>query len=122
LALKNISGDTSRFLSLLNYIILVVWMINVQMTLYIYFGDTYMTAETKQVVLEEIRAKRGKFSEQDLPSHKDLMTQLAAKYGLEKAQAQRDVHALMEAPPDLKLALPKRSRGRLLGSVSFLHT
>jgi hypothetical protein len=56
-------------------------------------------AETKQIVLTEIRAKWGKFSEQDLSALKgndDLVTQLAAKYGLEKVQAQRDVDALMK--------------------------
>jgi hypothetical protein len=57
------------------------------------------TAETKQIVLTEIRAKWGKFSEQDLSALKgngDLVTQLAAKYGHDKAQAQRDVDALMK--------------------------
>jgi hypothetical protein len=56
-------------------------------------------AETKQTVLKEIRAKWSKFSEQDVSSLKgnnDLVAQLAAKYGLEKAQAQRDVDALMK--------------------------
>jgi hypothetical protein len=41
--------------------------------------------------------KWGKFSDQDLSALKDnndLVTQLAAKYGLEKAQAQRDVNVL----------------------------
>ena len=55
--------------------------------------------ETKQVVLTEIRAKWGKFSEQDLSALKgnnDLVTQLVAKYGLDKAQAQRDVDNLMK--------------------------
>jgi hypothetical protein len=40
----------------------------------------------------------GKFSEQDLSAlngNSDLVAQLAAKYGLEKAQVQRDVDALM---------------------------
>jgi hypothetical protein len=55
--------------------------------------------ETRQVVFTEIRAKWGKFSEQDLSALKgndDLVAQLAAKYGLEKAQAQRDVDGLMK--------------------------
>ncbi len=55
--------------------------------------------ETKQIVLAEVRVKWGKFFEQDLSALKgngDLVTQLAAKYGLEKAQAQRDVDALMK--------------------------
>jgi len=56
-----------------------------------------MTAETKQIVLKEIGSKWGKFSELDLSALKgndDLVTQVLAKYGLEKAQAQRDVDAL----------------------------
>jgi hypothetical protein len=54
---------------------------------------------TRQIVLTEIRSKWGKFSDQDLSAledNNDLVTQLAAKYGLEKAQAQRDVDALMK--------------------------
>ena len=56
-------------------------------------------AETKQIVLKDIRAKWGKFSEQDLSALKgkdDLVSQVAAKYSLEKAQAQRDVDALLK--------------------------
>jgi hypothetical protein len=56
-------------------------------------------AETKQIVLKEVGAKWGKFSEQDLSALKgkdDLMTQVVAKYSLEKAQAQRDVDALLK--------------------------
>jgi hypothetical protein len=43
-------------------------------------------AETKQIVIKEIRAQWGKFSEDDLSSLKnkdDLVTQRASKYGLE---------------------------------------
>jgi hypothetical protein len=53
-------------------------------------------ARIKQTVCNEIRSKWGKFSDQDLSALKDnddLVTQLAAKYGLDKAQAQRDVDA-----------------------------
>jgi hypothetical protein len=85
-------------------------MINIQMPLYFYVGDTDMTPETsaktsesaseiKQSVLKEIRAKWSKFSEEEVAALKgsnDLVTQLAAKYSLEKAQAQRDVDALMK--------------------------
>jgi hypothetical protein len=56
-------------------------------------------AESKQIVLKEIGAKWTKFSEQDLSALKgkdDLVTQVVAKYGLEKAQAQRDVDALLK--------------------------
>jgi hypothetical protein len=55
-------------------------------------------AETKQIVIKEIRAKWGKFLEDDLSSLKnkdDLVTQRATKYGLEKSLAKRDVDALM---------------------------
>jgi hypothetical protein len=41
----------------------------------------------------------GKFSDQDLSALKDnddLVTQRAAKYGLDKAQAQRDVDLLLK--------------------------
>ena len=53
---------------------------------------------TKQIIIKEIRGKWGKFSEDDLSSLKnkdDLVTQRAAKYGLEKSVAQHDVDALM---------------------------
>jgi hypothetical protein len=56
-------------------------------------------AETKQVVRKEIGAKWNKFSEQDVTALKDkddLVTQVVAKYGLEKAQAQRDVDGLLK--------------------------
>ncbi len=57
------------------------------------------SAETKQTVLKEIGAKWSKFSEHDLSSLKnkdDLVTQVVAKYGLEKSVAQRDVDVLMK--------------------------
>jgi division protein CdvB (Snf7/Vps24/ESCRT-III family) len=57
------------------------------------------TAETKQIILKEIGSKWSKFSEQELSALKDrddLVTQVVAKYGLEKSQAQRDVDALMK--------------------------
>ena len=56
-------------------------------------------SDTKQIFLKEIRTKWTKFSEQDLSALKgndDLVTQLAAKYSLDKRQAQRDVDALMK--------------------------
>jgi hypothetical protein len=57
------------------------------------------TGEMKQIVLKEIAVKWDKFSERDLSALKgkdDLVTQVMAKYGLEKAQAQRDVDALLK--------------------------
>jgi hypothetical protein len=62
-------------------------------------GQVPSAAETKQIVIKEIRAKWGKFSEDDLSSLKnkdDLVTQRAAKYGLAKSVAKRDVDALMD--------------------------
>ncbi|MGO9849115.1 MAG: hypothetical protein ACLPKT_21680 [Methylocella sp.] len=56
-------------------------------------------AETKQIVLKEIGVKWSKFSAQDLSALKgkdDLVTQVVAKYGLEKSQAQRDVDAVLK--------------------------
>jgi len=56
-------------------------------------------AESKQIILKEIGVKWDKFSEQDLAALKtkdDLVGQIVAKYSLDKAQAQRDVDALMK--------------------------
>jgi hypothetical protein len=56
-------------------------------------------AETKQILLKEIGAKWGKFSEHELSSLKnkdDLVTQVVAKYGLEQSVAQRDVDSLVK--------------------------
>ena len=56
-------------------------------------------ADTRQIVLKEISAKWGKFSEQDLSALKskdDLVTQVVGKYSLEKDQAQRDVDTLLK--------------------------
>jgi uncharacterized protein YjbJ (UPF0337 family) len=56
-------------------------------------------AETRQIVLKEVGAKWGKFSEQDLSALKgkdDLVAQIVAKYAYEKNQVQRDVDALLK--------------------------
>jgi hypothetical protein len=56
-------------------------------------------AATRQIVLNRIRSKWGKFSEQDLSALKskdDIVSLLMAKYGLDEAQAQRDVDTLLE--------------------------
>jgi hypothetical protein len=58
-----------------------------------------MAADTRQIVLKEIGAKWNKFSEQDLSALKsrdDVVSQVVAKYSLEKAQVQRDVDSLMK--------------------------
>jgi hypothetical protein len=90
-------------------------MMTIQKIVYLYFRGTYMTnipsnsntspttpatsAETRQIVLKEVGAKWGKFSEQDLSALKgkdDLVAQVVAKYSLDKAQAQRDVDILLK--------------------------
>ena len=61
-------------------------------------GRSQTAAETKEGVFNEIRTTWGKFSEEDLSSLKDnndLVRQLAAKYGIENTQAQREVDALL---------------------------
>jgi hypothetical protein len=58
-----------------------------------------MTAETRQIVLKEIGAKWSKFSEHELSALKgndDLVSQVIARYRLDKARAQRDVDALLK--------------------------
>jgi hypothetical protein len=57
------------------------------------------SAQTKKMILKEVGAKWGKFSDQDLSALKgkdDLVTQIVAKYSLERAQAQREVDALLK--------------------------
>jgi hypothetical protein len=56
-------------------------------------------ANTKQILLKDIASKWGKFSEQELEALKskdDLVTQVVTKYSIDKAQAQREVDALMK--------------------------
>ncbi len=55
--------------------------------------------QNKQAVLNDIRAKWSKFSEQDASAIKgksDLVSQIVVKYGLDQAQAQREVDALLK--------------------------
>lgn len=62
-------------------------------------ANTGNAAENKKIVLNDIAAKWNKFSEQELGALKDrddLVTQIVAKYGLDKAQAQREVDAVMK--------------------------
>jgi len=62
-------------------------------------NTTITKSGMRQIVLKDIRATWGKFSEEDLSalkSNDDLVTQLAAKYSLEKGQAQRAVDALLK--------------------------
>lgn len=55
-------------------------------------------SETKRGILNDIRAKWGKFSEDDLgrlSSNDDLVTEIASRYNIDKAQAQCDVDDMM---------------------------
>jgi hypothetical protein len=55
-------------------------------------------SETKRAILEDIRAKWGALSEDDLGrlvSNDDLVRQIAARYSIDKAQAQTEVDAVM---------------------------
>ena len=55
--------------------------------------------DAKQILLKHIRTRWGKFSEQELGALKskdDLVTQVVAKYSIDKAQAQRDVDTVMK--------------------------
>ena len=54
-------------------------------------------ADAKRALLKDIRVKWGKFTDQELnglKDNEDLVSHVIAKYGLDKAQAQRDVDAL----------------------------
>jgi hypothetical protein len=55
--------------------------------------------ESKQILLKDIGAKWGKFSEKELSALKnkdDLVAQVVAKYSIDKTQAQHDVDAVMK--------------------------
>ena len=88
-------------------------MIHIQMMFHHFYGYTLMNtanqnvgpakvenaAESKQILLKDIGAKWSKFSEQELGALKnqdDLVDQVVSKYSLDKAQAQKDVDAVMK--------------------------
>jgi hypothetical protein len=55
--------------------------------------------ESKKIILKDIGAKWSKFSETELGALKtndELVSQVVAKYSLDKAQARRDVDAVMK--------------------------
>jgi uncharacterized protein YjbJ (UPF0337 family) len=55
--------------------------------------------ENRKIIVNELRAKWGKFSEQDLAALKgkdDLVSQVPTRYGLNKEQALRNVDALLK--------------------------
>jgi hypothetical protein len=57
------------------------------------------SSDAMKMIQKEIKAKWDKFSDQELTSLKsrdDLVTQVVAKYGFERPQAQRDVDALLK--------------------------
>jgi len=60
---------------------------------------TKTSPDAMKMIQKEIRAKWDKFSDEELTSLKsrdDLVTQVVAKYGFERPQAQRDVDALLK--------------------------
>jgi hypothetical protein len=79
---------------------------HIQIILHRYFGDPKAAstnsgspADTKQILLKDIGAKWNKFSEQELGALKskdELVTEIVAKYSIDKAQAQRDVDIVMK--------------------------
>ena len=55
--------------------------------------------ENRKIIVSEIHGKWAKFSENELAALKgkdDLVSQLQSKYSLDKAQAQKDVDALLK--------------------------
>jgi hypothetical protein len=61
--------------------------------------NTNTASENRPIVLKEIRAKWSKFSEQEVSAFRnrdDVVKQVEAQYSLDKAQAQRDVDALLK--------------------------
>jgi hypothetical protein len=61
--------------------------------------NTNNASENRPIVLKEIHAKWNKFSDQELSALRnrdDVVKQVEAKYSLDKAQAQRDVDALLK--------------------------
>ena len=62
-------------------------------------ASTGTPSDAKKILLKDIGAKWGKFSEQDLSALKnkdDVVVQIVAKYGYDKQQVQRDVDSLMK--------------------------
>lgn len=55
-------------------------------------------SENRKIIVNEIQAKWGKFSDQDLAalkSKEDLVSQVTSRYKLDQVQAQKDVDALL---------------------------
>jgi uncharacterized protein YjbJ (UPF0337 family) len=65
-------------------------------------AKTDNTPENRKIIVNELHTKWGKFSEQELSALKgkdDLVSQVQAKYGMNKDQALRDVDALLKGRP-----------------------
>jgi uncharacterized protein YjbJ (UPF0337 family) len=63
---------------------------------------TDIIPKNRQIIVNELRAKWGKFSEQELSALKgkdDLVSQVQARYGMNKVQALRDIDALLKGRP-----------------------
>ena len=57
------------------------------------------TPENRKIIVDEIHVRWEKFSENELAALKgkdDLVTQVQSRYSLDKAQAQKDVDALLK--------------------------
>ena len=62
-------------------------------------AKTNLPDQNRLAVMRDIIAKWSHFSEQEVSALKgkaDLVSQVVAKYGLDKAQAQRDVDAVLK--------------------------
>jgi hypothetical protein len=62
-------------------------------------AKTHLPDQNRLAVMKDIIAKWSHFSEQEVSALKgkaDLVGQVVAKYGLDKAQAQRDVDAVLK--------------------------
>jgi uncharacterized protein YjbJ (UPF0337 family) len=60
--------------------------------------ENIQTSENRKIIVNEIQAKWGKFSDQDLAALKgkeDLVSQVQSRYKLDRAQAQKDVDTLL---------------------------
>ncbi|MGO9547645.1 MAG: hypothetical protein ACLPPF_22990 [Rhodomicrobium sp.] len=64
--------------------------------------NTGGTQDNRKIIVSEFHTKWEKFSEQELSALKgkdDLVSQVQAKYGLNKEQALRDIDALLKGRP-----------------------
>jgi hypothetical protein len=62
------------------------------------FMEHNPASENRKIIVNEIQAKWGKFSDQDLVALKgkeDLISQVKSRYKLDQAEAQKDVEALL---------------------------